>query len=406
MRRVLLLAMFLPPDTGGERGWYIAKALSKKGYNVIAVSNLQPHFKIKEKPKSWEVKDGVLIIRRPIINLEYKGFVRKLIIFTSFAVSVIPLLLKYGKKIDIIYSRGPHPFLDIPSLIYSKLKNKSLILDITDAWPETLMYLSHRKNLFLKILVLLGKIINKYLLKESKAVVTHTYTLAKYLTCNYRLKRIKIVRGVIDTAIFRPLRKEECITRIDNKTLRTILDEHKLVIMYTGIIGPFQDLRRILKIAPHLSDCVFLIIGEGEEREKLVKEKNRMRISNVHFPGLVPHELVPCYLSLADICLLPLANIPFLGISLPKKMLEYMACGKPIVYIGPESEASLLIRKWKVGLVAHNEKELYSILDMLGKRDGFLRDMGENARRVVEKAFSLDNIGEKLGSLFNEISEG
>ncbi len=403
MKRVLLLAMFLPPDTGGERGWYIAKALSKKGYNVIAVSNLQPHFKVGKNPEPWEFKDRVFIVRRPILNLGYRGFIRKFLMFASFMISIIPIIIKYGNKVDVIYSRGPHPFLDLPSLAYSKLKNKPLILDITDAWPETLIYLNY-KNSFLKILILLGKLVNKYLFKEAKAVVTHTHNLARYLIRNYRLRKIKIVRGVIDTTTFRPMSKKDATVYIDDKTLRIILDMNGLIVVYTGIIGPFQDLRRILKIAPYLHNHRFLIIGEGEERERLIEEKNKAGILNVEFLGLIPHKYIPYYLSLADLCLLPLTNIPFLEISLPKKMLEYMACGKPIMYVGPKSEASFLIKKWKVGFVAEDEKELYTILNMLSKEDKTLITMGINARKIAEKVFSLDSVGEKLGNLLDEVS--
>jgi len=400
--KVLLLAMFLPPDTGGERGWYIAKSLSKRGHKVVAVTNLQHHIK-SFKLKPWSYRDGVLVVRRPMINAGYKGFWRRLVMFTSFALSTIPFLIKIGKHVDVIISRGPHPFLDVPSLLYFRIIGKPMVLDVTDLWPESLLVYLGAKEGLLRMLIFAGKLINKFLFRTSSAVITHTLGLARYFLRMYKPRKLKVIRGVIDIRLFRPVSREEAVKTIRDRSLLKVTASRSLLTFYAGTIGPFQDIRRILYVAEKLKECEFIILGEGEERPILEAECERKGLRNIRFMGLVPHDKVPYYLSLADICLLPLLNTSFLKISLPKKMLEYMACGKPIIYLGPHSEASTLIEKWGIGFVTSSTEELYAVLRELIKDKSCLRTMGEKARTVAEKLFTEEHVGERLERVLNEV---
>ena len=75
-----------------------------------------------------------------------------------------------------------------------------------------------------------------------------------------------------------------------------------------------------------------LIVGEegGLTKPKILAQK--YGISNkVVFSGTVPYNQVPYYISCMNICLIPFKKGAVAENAFPLKLLEYMACGKPVI---------------------------------------------------------------------------
>jgi len=52
----------------------------------------------------------------------------------------------------------------------------------------------------------------------------------------------------------------------------------------------------------------------------------------VIFTGTIPHKNVPYYMSLMDVCLIPMRpDLRLNQARCPDKLFEYLACGKPVV---------------------------------------------------------------------------
>ena len=78
-------------------------------------------------------------------------------------------------------------------------------------------------------------------------------------------------------------------------------------------------------IAKRRPDWSFVFVGPV--REGL----NKPNLTNVHFIGYVPYEVLPGYLAAFDVCILPFRRDRVTESVNPIKMYEYMATGKPIV---------------------------------------------------------------------------
>jgi glycosyltransferase involved in cell wall biosynthesis len=103
-------------------------------------------------------------------------------------------------------------------------------------------------------------------------------------------------------------------------------------------MGRQDGVDRALHAASHLiktlgrRDVRFVFIGNGEcwiELQRLASELDLTQ--NVEFPGRIPDSEVLAYLSTADVCVAPDPPSRLNDLSTMNKILEYMACRKPIV---------------------------------------------------------------------------
>jgi glycosyltransferase involved in cell wall biosynthesis len=110
--------------------------------------------------------------------------------------------------------------------------------------------------------------------------------------------------------------------------------EGKFVVLYCGAHGISHALERILEVATVLRDDArihFLFVGEGAEKDALVARARSLGLGNVTFRPGVPREEVPALYRTADVCLVPLRNVPLFRSFIPSKMFEILACGRPIL---------------------------------------------------------------------------
>jgi glycosyltransferase involved in cell wall biosynthesis len=197
--------------------------------------------------------------------------------------------------------------------------------------------------------------------------------------------------------------KEEAFQML-SKLPRIASTKSKFIVLYLGMMGLLEELDRVIIAAEKLKNqekIVFLFIGEGEEKRRLVKLAEEKNLKNVLFIDKQHWELMPYVINIADLCLVSLMSHPFMGTILPKKVFEYLACGKPIVSFCPVGEVTNLVEKWNAG-VAVDPADIDGLAAVIINRSQNLslnKIEGRNARIIAEKRFSLAEIGKKLDEI-------
>ena len=84
----------------------------------------------------------------------------------------------------------------------------------------------------------------------------------------------------------------------------------------------------VIKALPKLSENIkFVILGEGELKQKLIKLAKDLGVSDrVIFKGFVSHEKIPKYLKACDIFIRP-----SLSEGMGNSFIEAMACRIPVI---------------------------------------------------------------------------
>ena len=111
------------------------------------------------------------------------------------------------------------------------------------------------------------------------------------------------------------------------------------IILYIGTLADWQGLDVLIEALPLIlaqSPVKLIIVGKGRGRQHkdLLKRVRKLGLENhVAIEPAVPHHEVPALIASADVCVAPLAyndrNVT--QGCCPIKVIEYMACARPIV---------------------------------------------------------------------------
>jgi glycosyltransferase involved in cell wall biosynthesis len=82
-------------------------------------------------------------------------------------------------------------------------------------------------------------------------------------------------------------------------------------------------------------------LGDGPEKENLIKLAASLKIVNVRFIDVVPKNKVKQILASSDATIIPLRNIPLFKGAIPSKIFESLYLKKPIL-LGVDGEARQL----------------------------------------------------------------
>jgi glycosyltransferase involved in cell wall biosynthesis len=110
------------------------------------------------------------------------------------------------------------------------------------------------------------------------------------------------------------------------------------LVLWLGVMSRQEGLGRLVEVAELVvrargrDDAHFAIVGDGEARAGLVGEVRRRGLEDVvELPGAVGDELVRAYVSTADVCVGVDERNAMNDRAAMRKVLEYMAIGKPVV---------------------------------------------------------------------------
>ena len=167
--------------------------------------------------------------------------------------------------------------------------------------------------------------------KIRKIVVPTEMIRRKFIALGLDEDRVTVIPNGVDTKLFypTPLPKES-------------------VVLYYGTFQPHRA-RLLLEVievfARKRRDAKFLLIGDipSPVRDRLL----RVAGNRVQMPGFIEHDLLPCYIQMARVCIFPQDRSLGLGGSL--KLLEYMASGRPVV--ATNVDESFPLKESEAGIV-------------------------------------------------------
>jgi glycosyltransferase involved in cell wall biosynthesis len=210
------------------------------------------------------------------------------------------------------------------------------VFNVSDLWPESA--------------VRLGALGPGPALRAAEALEAFCYRRAWLVTGQSR-EILEHIRGRfpgvpvyhlsngVDTELFRPERRSA-------ESRASLLDGEpagSCVALYAGLHGIAQGLEQILDAAarvPAERPVVFVLIGDGPEKPRLLARARELGLSRVRFLEPRPREEMPGLLASADVAVIPLKT-PLPG-AVPSKIYEAMGAGVPIVLIAGGEAASIV----------------------------------------------------------------
>ncbi|WP_210367180.1 glycosyltransferase family 4 protein [Bacillus sp. REN3] len=398
--RITFLSENFPPETGAPqiRLYEVSRELIKRGYEVEVLTAFPHHpdgvipDEYKGKFYQFEHFDGIPVHRSWIYPSPKGSFWLRLLSYFSFTFSAFYSVLK-SHKTDVIICTSPPLFLGITGYFASKFKRAKFVFNVADIWPESAVELGILKN---KAFIKMAEWLENWLYKKSWKIATATEGILDYMVRKGKSqKQVFLLPNGVNTETFAPREP-------DKLWLDQLGFEGKKVFTFAGRVGYAQGLDAVLKAAKVVEginpDVRFLIIGDGPEKEALMKLKEELQLANLVFHDAVPVTEMPNIFSITDFSIVSLRNIELFKGARPSKIFPALASGVPVLYCGA-GESAELIGDNHCGIIAEPENPddiARKIIECAALDEVDYKGYAQSGRTFVENYYSWKTIVDDL----------
>ena len=213
-------------------------------------------------------------------------------------------------------------------------------------------------------------------------------------------KKFEVIRNAVDHNRFKPSTKNvNLLKKID------INEDEKIIIFVGTITSSRKGVTEILRTASILKDEKIKILLIGTINKKSIEYKkiqDLMNLFDLHkkiiFLEKIPNNEIPEYLSLADVCLYLSKGCE----SIPRAVLEAMACGVPIIGTPVVGIPDMVING-KTGFLVHDYEEAAEKTIFLLSKPDLINEMKINCRQKALNEFIYDVTLPKMVNIFESI---
>ena len=284
--------------------------------------------------------------------------------------------IELGKqqKFDFIFTIF-HPFHLVPKAAVEAAKELQItsIVKVDDAiYEKTTGIKSIQRRV--------EKMINSKTLRTASKVLVSNNDTAKVIINEYGVipEKISIVPNGVELSLFNSSKQK-----------------NPKKVVFAGAMYYHRGLDVLLEAIPKIirkiPDAKFILLGNGNELEKLkeiVLEKNLE--NSVEFKGWIDRERIPQNISDASIGIGPLRLTDVTSRALPIKVLEYMAVSLPIIAQKGTLPDDVLVNE-KNGYFVDGAEDLAEKISSLLNEPDKINQMGNQSRLMVQN-FSWDHI--------------
>lgn len=385
-------------ESGISRFNQFAKHWSKAGHKITVIAGTTSHimtgdkgrekyrgkFMIKEK-----IDNNIKVIRTYVSPNYNKNFLTRIFAYITFLFSSVFGAIFSGKQ-DIIIASSPPLFVGITGYITSRIKRIPFIFEVRDLWPDFAVDAGVLKS---KFLIKLSYFLENFIYKKANIINVLTPAFQKVLIEKKNVPKEKIIYipNGADLDILSPGPRNNWVREKYNW-------QDKFIILYVGAHGLANNLDLILDTA-HLikdyKDIIFILIGDGMWKPKLMERARNERLDNVIFLEPVPKEKIKDYINAADVCTAILKKV--YNTTYPNKVFDYMSCAKPIILPIDGALRELVVEKAEAGIFSEpeNSEEFKKAILYFYKNTNEIENFGQRGYRFVKENFSRETLSQK-----------
>jgi colanic acid biosynthesis glycosyl transferase WcaI len=409
--KILYVSQYFPPEMGAPaaRAAELSRHWARMGHEVTVLTGF-PNHPTGVVPEEWrarlhrlhytEIVDGVRVVRTWLWPLPNRRTHERILNYTSFCVSAALVGLTLRRP-EVVIGTSPQLLCALSGWWLAGWKRVPFVFEVRDLWPESLAAVgaSSEGNLLHRML---GAVAG-FLYRRADRIVVVAPGFRDHLMRHWNVPaaKISVVENGVETDLFRA---EPAAMEV-RKQLKL---EERFLICYIGTMGNAHGLETLIAAAEELQtalpSAMFLLIGEGAEKERMVKLASGRGLNNIQFLGQQPRERIPVYVSAADVCLVMLRKSELFKTVIPTKLLEYMACERPTI-VAVDGQARQIVEEADAGVFVEpeNSKALVKAILELAEEPERRRQMGASGRQYIVNKFSREKTAREYISVLEEL---
>lgn len=398
--RILFLSHYFPPEVNAPatRTFEHCRQWVKDGHRVTVVTCAPNHPQgrvyegYRNRIYQREIKDGITVIRVWTFVTANEGFLKRTLNYISYMCSAVVVSL-FLPKADVVLSTSPQFFNGLAGYFVGKMRRIPWVLEIRDLWPESIVAVGAIKS---QAIIKTLEWVERFAYHNADLIVPVTDSFKAYMIGKgIEANKIAVVKNGVDLARYIPVDGAPALAEELGLT-------GKFVVSYFGTHGMAHHLETILEAArrlSHVPNIVFLMVGDGAERQVLVQMRNAMGLQNVMMLDQQPKSRMPDFWALSAVSLVLLKKSDLFKTVIPSKIFESLAMEKPIV-LGVEGESAELLQVAQAGLWIEPEDadQLVARVLALSNDKELCQRLGRNGRRFVMEHFDRIVLARKLVS--------
>jgi glycosyltransferase involved in cell wall biosynthesis len=199
-----------------------------------------------------------------------------------------------------------------------------------------------------------------------------------------------VVPNGVDAKLFRPRLREDVRTELGLPDEPTFVSVGRL----NAEKGMHHAVRALAGIRADFPRAILVIVGSGEERERLGKLSKSLGVEQrVHFVGAQPPHVVAKYLAAADVFLFPTQR----GEAAPLVLPQAMACAAPVIASDIGGIPEVVGRSGAKGFLVPpgDVPALEETMRALIRDEGARRHVGHAARERVLAEYTVERMVEQ-----------
>ena len=396
--KILYVSQYFPPEMGAPaaRAAELSRHWARMGHDVTVLTGF-PNHPTGLVPEEWrsrlhhlrymETVDGVRVVRTWLWPLPNRKAHERIRNYASFCISAAVSGLVLHKP-DVIIATSPQLLCALSGWWLAFWKRVPFVFEVRDLWPESLAAVgagSEGSILHRTLAAIAG-----FLYRRAHRIVVVAPAFKDHLIryWNVPAAKISIVENGVETDLFR-------LDPAAPEVRKKLKLEDRFLICYIGTMGNAHGLDTLIAAAKELQTALpsatFLLIGEGADKERIVELAAASGLTNLMFLGQQPRETIPSYVSASDLCLVMLKKTELFKTVIPTKLLEYMACERPVV-VAVDGQARKIIEEAGAGVFVEPEdsRALVEAIVELAKNPEQRRQMGASGRHYIVTGFSRE----------------
>ena len=424
--RILVVTHYFPPEIGAPQARLseLARTWAEDGDDVTVLTGL-PNHPTGVIPDAYrgvrrriEVVDGYEVIRTWLYATPNEGFVKKTLGHLSFMASSVVLgLPAVDEATDVVVVSSPTFFAILSAWVIARRRRARFVVEIRDLWPAIFVELGVLTNpTIIKVLELLE--LAAYRAADAVVVVSEGFR-DDLVRRGVPAAKIHTIRNGVDLERFRPDPGDPAAVRAAREELGVI--DGDTLVLYIGAHGISHGLTAIADAAALLRDepIHFAFVGEGAAKAQLAArideltsrtapgagadDAGRGGLSVTLRPG-VPRDEVAGLLDAADICLVPLRDVPLFSTFIPSKIFEYFGAGKAVVGAVRGEPAAILRAGGAVVVEPEDVAAIAEAVRELAADPARRAEMGRTAHAYVTEHFDRRMLARTYRGILDDVT--
>jgi colanic acid biosynthesis glycosyl transferase WcaI len=358
----------------------------------VSVLCSQPGYRQRGvRAPAHELLNGVNVHRCWSTTLDKNRLGYRIINLLTISGALFVTALLHVRRGDIVISVTNPPLLPYLAAVACKMRGARFVLLVHDVYPEVLTRLN-----ILRADSFAARMLNRasrWLYREAERIVVLGRDMRDLVQSklDHEPRRVVLIPNWGDTDSIHPMPFTE------NRLLKSMDLTGKFVVQYCGNIGRTHGIEDILETVEILSNhqsIHFLLIGWGAKTKWAVQRQVERDLRNLSILDPLSSKDLCEGLNACNVSIISLTR-GMSGISVPSRMYNVLASGKPILAVcDADAELASVVREEGVGWVIPPARPdaIASCLLEAQASPGLLFEMGRRARLAAQSKYTKQKV--------------